>query len=400
MGGPYLRPAEEGGGTAVTYPFEIWHYRHLDGIGDDITLEFVDVCGCGEYRRTLNHSDKDAGKNIPNASPTDAESMGQSTKNQRLLDPEGIGRTLFSQNSTRFFERMEQSIALDRPPAVRPFEPDVKSIIHYNQLHFDVRVDFLRAPLNMVLMPITVQVSNRELTFILKDGIECGTVNIFGRVTTLTGAVAQTFEDTLSLNFPPEVLDKMVNNSALYWKALPLRPGRYRLEVVVKDVNGDKLGSFVGLIQPPQYGQENLSSSSLILADVMEPVAAGEVGGGNFVIGPTKVRPKVQTEGKPAKFRRDQRVNLWLQVYNLKLDESSRKPAASIEYQVVNTATHQPVIDVTESAAALDNTADQLTLKKTLALSSLLPGEYEVTVKINDPAQGRQIAPAARFTVE
>ena len=34
----------------------------------------------------------------------------------------------------------------------------------------------------------------------------------------------------------------------MYWKALPLRAGLYRLDVAVKDVNGDRYGMWS---QPP-----------------------------------------------------------------------------------------------------------------------------------------------------
>ena len=43
------RPIEEGGGYADSFPFEDWHYAHLDGIGNNISLEFVDDCMCDKY---------------------------------------------------------------------------------------------------------------------------------------------------------------------------------------------------------------------------------------------------------------------------------------------------------------------------------------------------------------
>src|SRR5215470_6457765 len=48
-GGSYQRPIEEGGGTTSTYPFETWRYRYLEGVGQEVILEFVDQCQCGEY---------------------------------------------------------------------------------------------------------------------------------------------------------------------------------------------------------------------------------------------------------------------------------------------------------------------------------------------------------------
>jgi len=75
-------------------------------------------------------------------------------------------------------------------------------------------------------------------------------------------------------------------------KLWPLRisQNRYRLDVVVKDVNGDRTGSWSHAIVIPDFSEDKLSSSTLIIADQMEPVATKNVGTGNFVIGTTKVR--------------------------------------------------------------------------------------------------------------
>ena len=401
MGGPYLRPAEEGGGMTETHPFEIWRYRHLDGKGEEVTMEFVDVCGCGEYHRALNRSEKDAMKYIPNAGRTDAEMAGMSTKADRLRDPEGLGRGFFNQdNGGKFFDRMEQYFALDRPPELRMVETDVKTTIHYNLLPFDVRVDFVRAALDTVLVPITVQIPNRELTFVNKDGVQRGVVNIFGRMTTLTGKVAQTFEDTVHLDVPPELLNQTLNNSALYWKALPMHPGHYQLSIVAKDVNGDKLGAFFQGVQVPSFSETKLAASSLILADVVAPVASNEIGAGNFVLGASKVRPKVQPAKGLAHFRRDQKLNVWMQVYHLALNDKTEKPAATIEYVVTNAANNQPMIDIRKTADTMANTGDQLTLVESFRLSELPAGEYQLVVRVTDLISGQIVAPTARFAVE
>ena len=400
MGGPYIRSAEEGGGTTTTYPFEIWRYRNLDGIGQEVTIEFVDQCGCGNYRKTLNRSDKDADRTIPNAGATDAEALLGVSKGKRLLDPEGVGQSLFSQNGTRFFERMEQDALLDRPPALRMVDTEVTRIIRANLLHFDVRVDFLKGSSDTALMPITIQVPNRELTFVNKDGVQRGLANIFGRLTTITGTTVQTFEDTVRLDVPSGLMNQAVNSAALYWKALPMKPGRYRLYIVVKDANGDKLGTLSQGIQVPSFAEDKLSASSLILADVLEPVAAAEVGSGDFVLGANKVRPKVQNAGQPLMLKHDQSIGLWMQVYHLALNDTTKRPSANIEYILVNTASSQTLMDKTKRAEQVDVMNDQLTLKEKLPLALLAPGEYKLTVRITDLISGQTIDSAAHFTVE
>jgi hypothetical protein len=253
-----------------------------------------------------------------------------------------------------------------------------------------------------VLVPVTLQIKNKDITFVSKDGIQRGTVNIFGRVTGITGRVAQTFEDTVQVDVPTELLEKTMEHSSLYWKAIPLRAGRYRFDVVVKDVNGDRVGTWSRGVQVPEFGEDKLASSSMILTDHLDKVASKNVGSGSFVIGETKLAyPHLDAaDGKPASFKRDQRMNLWMQVYNLQADGKTKKASAKIEYEIVNVASNKAVLQSSESTDTMGNVGDQITLEKSLALNAFSPGIYKLTVKVDDNISKQQIAPSVRFAVE
>jgi GWxTD domain-containing protein len=406
MGGPYQRSAEEGGGQTETFPFEVWRYRYLEGIGQEIEIEFVDDCGCGAYEMTLDRSKKDALLHVPNAGLTTMEEMGMANKADRFRGGlESIGSGPFNQNNqTKQFDRMETFAKLNRAPDIKFKDLQNELVTHKfrtNLLPFDVQVDFVKLTSDTVLVPITLQVPLKGLTFANKDGVQRAVVNVYGQLTKLSGQIVQTFEETLHRDIPAELLEKEINNVSLYWKALPMRPGLYRLDVVIKDVNGDKTGIFSRSYTVPDFGDEKLTSSTLILADQMEPVPAREVGTGNFVIGTNKVRPKVSSsDGKPASFTKKEKVSFWLQVYNLGVDQKTNKPSATVEYQVVNTATNQHVLDFTESTAQMGNVGEQVTLGKSLQLSQLDPGVYQVTIKVNDQISKQTISPTARFAVQ
>ncbi|HET6934679.1 MAG TPA: GWxTD domain-containing protein [Candidatus Angelobacter sp.] len=405
MGGPYQRSAEEGGGQTQTYPFEVWRYRYLEGIGQEIEIEFVDDCSCGAYEMTMDRSKKDALLNVPNAGLTTMEEMGMANKADRFRGGiERLGQGPFNSNlQTKEFDRLETFAKLNAAPPIKFKELDeiVTHKIRYNLLPFDVRVDFVKLTSDTVLVPVTIQVPMRSLTWVNKDGVQRAVVNVFGKMTTLSGKTVQTFEDTVRRDIPAELLEKEISNTSLYWKALPMRPGLYRLDVVLKDVNGDKLGTYSRGYTVPDFSDEKLSTSTLILADQVEQVPAREIGTGNFVIGMNKVRPRVQpSDGKPASFKKDEKVNFWMQVYNLGVDEKTRKPSATVEYQVVNTATNQPVLDLTESTTQMGNVGEQITLEKSLPLSQLNPGVYQVTIKVNDLISKQTISPTARFSVQ
>ena len=191
-GGTYERPIEEGGGETSTFPFEDWRYRYLEGIGQEVIIEFVDTCMCGDYHMTLDRSEKDALKYTPNAGLTLYEQMGMSTKAQRFsgggLEQLGPGPDASAQ-ATKEFDRLEQFAKLQAPPPVKfkDLEEIVNTKIVTNLMPFDVRTDFVKVTDDTVLVPVTIQMKYRDITFANKDGVQRGTVNIFGRVSTLTG---------------------------------------------------------------------------------------------------------------------------------------------------------------------------------------------------------------------
>jgi GWxTD domain-containing protein len=406
-GGTYDRPIEEGGGSTQTFPFETWRYRYIEGIGQEVMIEFVDTCMCGDYHMTIDRSEKDALKMTPNAGLTLYEQMGMANKADRFTQGglEQLGAGPFNSDiQGKQFDRLSQFAKLQAAPAVKfkDLEEVVSHHISVNLMPFDVRADFVKVTSDTVLVPVTIQIKNRDVTFQNKDGVERGTINIFGRVTTLTGKIVQTFEDTVQVDVPPELLPKTAENSSVYWKALPLRisQNRYRLDIVVKDVNGDRTGNWSHAILIPDFSEDKLSSSTLIIADQMEPVATKNVGTGNFVIGTTKVRPRVApSDGKPISFKRNQKLNFWMQVYNLSVDEKTHKPSATFEYNVTD-ANNKAVIHTVESTDTMGNVGDQVTLQKTLSAANLQPGLYKIEIKVNDKLSKQTVDPTATFAVE
>ena len=407
-GGSYQRPMDEGGGETSTFPFETWHYRYIEGIGDNIDIEFVDTCQCGDYHMTLDRSEKDALLHVPGAGLTMFEQMGQAKKADRFnggLENLGTGPLSVS-NATKQFDRLEQYAKLQAAPQIK-FK-DLESFITEHKVlngpvfPFDVRADFIKVTEDTVLVPITLQIKNKDITFSTKDGVSKGVVNILGRVTTITGRIAQTFENTVLVEEPSELLPKTLETSQVYWKALPLRPGRYRVDIAIKDVNNpDHVGIWAQGIVVPKFDDENLATSSLILADKMERVPSKQIGTGSFILGNTFVRPRVMdNERTPASFHRNQNLNFWMQIYNLGIDDKSKKNDATVQYEIVDVESNKTVLDTSEDSKSISPNADQVTVEHSVPLASLVPGKYRVTIKVNDSVRKQQIAESAPFTVD
>src|ERR1700719_3515416 len=333
-GGTYDRPMEEGGGSTTTYPWETWRWRYLEGIGENIILEFVDPSGSGEYHLTMDPSEKDALLHVPGAGLSLMESMGMASKADRFTRSDGtnlptaMGGQTASMNE---FSRLELYAKVNKPPEVKfkDLEAVVTSRIVRDQVHFTWRTDYLKVTNDTVLVPVTVQVPNSQLSFQAKDGIHTAVLNVFGRVSTLTGRVVQTFEDSMSRDFPDSLYQQSLKLQSIYQKAVPLRPGLYRLDLVIKDVQSGNIGVVNSRLQVPRYDDDKLEASSLILADQIEHVPAKQIGAGQFVLGSSKVRPRLEAD-----FTTADRLGIYLQVYNLKPDDKSHKSSATFQYTV------------------------------------------------------------------
>jgi GWxTD domain-containing protein len=394
-GGTYDRPPEEGGGTTSTYPFEQWRYRYIDGVGTNIILEFVDPTMTGEFRMTMDPGEKDALLHVPNAGLTQMEQMGMASKADRFTRSDGmtIGRSMGgTPESMNEFTRLDLYARIFKPPEVkfRDLKAVVISKLSAQLLPFDVRTDYIRVTEESVLTPITVQTSNRDLQFENKEGVMHSVMDIYGQVSSLGGKMVSTFEDAVALDVPENDFQRYVDRKSVYQKVLPLRPGRYKLSVVVKDDLNGRMGSIELGIQVPRFDEEQLANSSLILADLIQPLPTSQVGTGPFVIGGTKVRPSVNQQ-----FTREQNLGIYMQVYNLGLDPQTHKPSADIQYEIMKDG--KSLLSQTEDAAKLKNASQQITLQKTMPLKALQPGKYTVQIKVTDNVKKQTVSPTVTF---
>jgi GWxTD domain-containing protein len=407
-GGMYVRPTEEGGGETSTFPFETWHYRYLEGIGENVDLEFVDSCQCGDYHFTLDRSEKDALLHTPGAGQTQYEQMGLAKQSDRFkggmesLGPGPLSGTLQSKE----FDRIELAAKIFAPPPIKFKDLDAfvseHKLLNGPVFPFDVRTDFVKVTENTDMVPITLQIKNRDITFVTKDGVSKGVVNILGKITTITDKTVQTFEDTVEVVEPAELLEKSLERKSIYWKAIPLPPGLYRLDIAIKDVNNpDHIGLYGRGLEVPTYHDEKLGTSTLILADQMYAVSSHDIGAGTCVIGNTHICPRVSPNpATPISFKRSQDLNFWMQVYNLGIDEATKSNEAKVSYQITDTANNTVILDKDLKSNDMGAHSDQLTVEKTLPMAGLQPGKYKVTIKINDAISKQEIAQSAPFVVE
>jgi GWxTD domain-containing protein len=400
-GGTYNRPIEEGGGQTSTFPFEIWRYRYLEDIGSDIMIEFVDPTMTGEYRMTMDPSEKDALLYVPNAGLTLYEQMGLTSKNDRFTRTDGtrlgVGNMPQSRRMNQF-ERLEQFAKLQRPPAVKfkDLEAVVNSTIKYqNVLPMKVRVDYMRVTDSTVLSNITVQFENKDLQFKQKEGVQTAIVNIYARISSMSRRPVNWFEEVVTVETPTELLQSAALRSSVFQKSVPLAPGMYRMNIVAKDIVSGDINNYELALRVPRFEEEKLASSTLVLADLIEKVPTRSIGSGQFVIGSSKVRPRV-TES----FRRDEKMGIYLQLYNFEMDENNHKVDGLVEYEVVKNGSNEQIFQFQEEVSSIEGASpQQVTIEKVLPLQNLAPGEYTLKMRVTDRRSNQVLTPSATFTV-
>jgi GWxTD domain-containing protein len=394
MGGSYNRPSYHGGGSTTTYPFEVWFYRYLAGVGSGVEIEFVDPTGSGEYRIARSPDEKDAMLMVPGAGLTLSEQLGLSNKADRITGVNN-GMNGYQREQDSPFSRLQLLADLQRPPQVK-FN-DLASrvntpVIEDNPLNFDIRVDFFRQSDERVITAFTIQTENKDLVFQDSGGLQEARINIFGRITSVAGRRSGTFEDPVITTATAQELTDAKDRKSAYQKAIALAPGTYKVDVIVRDVASGATGVRHIGFTVPKYDPQKLSTSTLVLASKLESLG-DQPAVGQFVIGQQKVIPNVS-----GIYRRGNPIGVYMQVYNAGIDQTTLRPSVDVEYALLKDG--KELGKQSEDWRGMSDAGQRLTLAKLIDSRGLPPGEYELAIRIRDRVSGQALTPTAKFTVQ
>ena len=391
-GGQYERPAYEGGGSTSTYPFEKWFYRNIPNVASGVDIEFVDPTGSGEYRLARNPDEKDALLHVPGAGKTLSETVGFETRADRISG--GFGRVNYQRQQDSPFEVANLLARLDEPPAIKrnSFDTLVPTPnIDENPLNFETQFNYFRQTDAAVMAALTIQTDNRELVFKDSGGLQTARLNIFGRITSVAGRRIGEFEDPVVTTATAEELAGLKTRKSAYAKAVILKPGRYRVDLIVRDIESGATGiQHIGF-NVPEFPADKLSASSLVLAAKLESME-GRPAASQFVIGTTKVIPNLA-----GVFTRNQPLGVYLQVYNAAIDQTTLRPSVDVEYVLLGGG--KELNKQVEDWRDINASGQRLTLTRLIDIRQLVPGEYQIQVRIHDQITGQTLSPSARFTV-
>jgi len=386
-GGAYQRESSEGGGSTSTYPFERWWYRNLPG-RSDIDIEFVDPTGTGEYRIARNPFEKDALLHVTGNAPPGID------QSQYLIAAGGFGNPFSAREKDSEFAWMDRIRFLNEAPPVDFDRLDGTRtrtpVIEDTFLSSTVQISYFKQSDDRVMVAFTVQTDNKDLVFRDLGGIQTARVNISGRITSVAGRRVGFFEDAVTTTAMPNELIEAKDRKSAYQKAVSLAPGRYRIDVLVRDTeSGAASLQHVGF-EVPKLGTQ-LASSSLILASVLEQLSDVPASR-QFAIGDKRVIPNLT-----GTFHRGAPIGIYMQIYNAGVDQTTLRPSVDVEYALLKA--QKELAKTVEDWRGVNSVGERLTLARLIDSQSLNPGDYEIEVRVRDRVSNQSIVRHSKFSI-
>jgi GWxTD domain-containing protein len=398
----YTRKPWEGGGSTNVYPFQVWRYRHIDGIGDDIEIEFVDKTWSGLYRMVTNPWEKDMLVNIDGAGLTTSERLGLARREQRpglhpghLNDTTAVTR--YGMRSRDLpFERMLQYFQLQRPPVIRhkELQSAIQARVTYNSLPFRWTLNYVWIDGEKALVPITLEIENQVLNFVRTYSSYKARVALYGVVTSLNGRIVAEFEDSIASEYAEERFPQGKVQKSMYQRPVLLPTGLYKIDLAVKDLNTGEMGTVSSNLNIPRLESDSLAASPILLAKMIQPVDKLPDAPQTFVIGDLKVVPNVTQKYRPA-----DHMSIYFQVYNAGRDASEQRPRLVTQYSIVQgDKTLSTLTD--NGGTSIEYASDVRTvLARRIPLKDLQPGKYKLKVEISDLVKAQTITRDTLFEI-
>jgi GWxTD domain-containing protein len=401
QGENYYRPGSEGGGVTSTFAWEVWYYRHLEGVGDNLEIEFVDKTMTGHYVFARDEMDKDATLWVPGLGLTEAERFGGASRAERIGT-----RTLANEASRRvgnplktfgqkddLFARLRRYAALQAPPSVKfkDLESLVDIRLYYNALPFTVRVDLIRVTPVSYLAPVTFFFKSEEFTFKPAGAIRLATLNVYGRVENMNKEKVYSFDDMVQLTL--QQAQPGVVTGSVFQRSIPLEPGRYKLIAIVKDVTGGKIGTLEKGIIVPGENKTELEVSPIILADQIQPAKSGDFITDPFILSAVKVYPSSHN-----RFKRGKPLGFYFEVYNVTADQQTLQPSLSVTMKITKEGKEVPT-PFQELSSIVHPYSDRFFAGSLLSTQTLEPGRYNLTIQVMDKVAQKQTERTVAFDV-
>lgn len=392
----YRRSVQGSRNVSPGYVFEIWRYKYIEGIGPDVEVEFVDSSGSGEYhlarvpleRNSLLLNSRDHRTVI-------GEAELLNLKNRSSLSPWHLDQYPKTHRETPFhryheFSRKQRTLDIKSKDL-----QDLMGVgISRQKLPFRSRHDYFRLNKTAVMVPLTLEIDNQNITFKAKQGDMAARLSVYGIVTSLNNSVIAEFEQDLDISFSSEDLNENLQSNSQYQKVLILKSNnRYKAEVIIKDFYSGHVGFLQIPITVPTASEE-LELSSLVLTNFIAQLREIPSPEEMLVIGDLKVRPNLSN-----RFYSGEAFGAYLQVYNASFDMTTTAPKVSVSYWIDREGKQVKYWSDEVGQSIYYYSQQRLVLVKSLPLTGLPPAFYELHVEIKDQLNGKSAQTNQEFEI-
>jgi len=411
VGGQYLRPQHEGGGQTSTYPFERWEYRHIEGIGEDIEIEFVDVSGGNLYKIATNPFEKDELLYVPGMGLTDRERMPgpgddpEDLRRSRVLGIRDAGSArrmgIYGERAKYSpFARTELAANLSKPPLIRfkDLQADVTARVSYDAIPINLSYHAVRLGGSEALVPMVMSVPSQALSFRQEGDLAVNRLQVYGRITSLTGRLVYEFDDEILLSYPtsggrePDGTDQ---KPVLYRRPLALRHGTFKLDAVIREASSNKMGSAsLGLSIPDFSDAGQIQITPIVLARDLDGSGAGRLTGSEYLLGQFRIRPNPEQA-----YHTDDYLALYCEIYDYAQDAASGEGSLKVEYAIVPEGNSEPV-SFRDISRGIIIEPDRVLVPRQVSLAAYQPGDYRLQVRVTDQISGKSAGQTTSFRIQ
>jgi hypothetical protein len=290
------------------------------------------------------------------------------------------------------FQKAELMAKLSAAPKIRftDLREVVSTKISYSGLPFELTTHSFKLSRRDFLVHLTLGVESEQLSFEASQDLQHSRLQVYGQVVTLSNKIAFAFDDEVVADFAGDRNPSLQSQLSTYQRKLILAPGRYKVELVVKDTVSGRMGTkSVGLhLPPPPEGE--LSASSVILAESIQP-SDGDLTNPN-IVGPFKIR--AQLDGV---FETDKPLGFYFEVYDFQIDQSTQQPRLQVGYALVPRGADPA--DFRNITGAASFTADRVYFARMVQLGDKDPGNYDLVLALSDMLSEKSLTTRVPFTL-
>lgn len=398
LGPPDIIDSDPMGRQMHQYPTEVWIYRRPahPRLPPNMEIAFVDRYLTGEYELSFNLlQDADATRQLE-ALMDEPYLDAAMLQEMRAWNFGRTGTVHYGEGMSHELERLNELALVSQIPErqLQPLATEVRTRVSFGggSIEGERQIDFYRASDGRVCTPVTFRVPYRDFTFLEKPDQYESRFDVFGRVLGPDGQVVDEFNREERITLPRDRLDVVETDHLLYQLIFYVPPGEYDLELAVRDNASNTIRTAVDTLRVPDFEQQSLALSSVVLADQIVKMDSPPPAGTKepFMFGEFEAVPNFART-----FSSRGALNLYFEAYNLALDDEG-KNSLKLSYRFQREGARYREVPATY---LYPTDQPQRSIMSAIPLKDFIPGDYTLVIEVTDQVSGKTATAEEGFQV-